>query len=83
MFHSLAKRLFISLCKLLKNKNLAKQDQQLKLIFDTLHEMKLISEKKNDFFPHKCVKKDTNQFKASLIKEQNPVLSNVHIWLFL
>ena len=45
--------------------------------------MKLISEKKNDFFPHKFVKKDANQFKASLIKEQNPVLSNVHIWLFL
>ncbi len=45
--------------------------------------MKLISEKKNDFFPHKCVKKDANHFKASLIKEQNPVLSNVHIWLFL
>ena len=83
MFHSLAKRLFISLCKPLKYKNLAKQDQHMSLIFNTLRKMKLISEKKNDFFPHKCVKKDTNQFKASLIKEQNPVLSNVHIWLFL
>jgi hypothetical protein len=45
--------------------------------------MKLISEKKNDFFPHKCVKKDINQGKISFNKEQNPVLSNVHIWLYL
>ena len=45
--------------------------------------MKLISEKKNDFFPHKCVKKDINEDKILFNKEQNPFISNVHIWLFL
>jgi hypothetical protein len=44
--------------------------------------MKLILEKKNDFFPHKCVKRDINQEKSSY-NEVNPVISNVHIWLFL
>jgi len=82
LFHSLAKRLFISLCNLLKYKNLAKQDQHLQLIINTLHKMKLILEKKNDFFPHKCVKRDINQEKSSY-NEVNPVISNVHIWLFL
>lgn len=45
--------------------------------------MKLISKKKNDFFPHKCEKNNINLDKSSLNKVVYPTLSNVHIWLFL
>lgn len=45
--------------------------------------MKLVANKKNDFFSHICDKKEAPNNHKLTSKNNNPVISNVHIWLYL
>lgn len=83
MFHPLKQRLFISLCKTLKYSNLDRQNQQGLLLIDTLHIVKLTKAKKNDFSPHKFKDLKNSNNINSINKTNVPLISNIHIWLYL